>query len=69
MVTVTSPRIHGYSHYLNDRWRSDDRGWHRGWNRARDHQDPGLAGRSRGAAPVGSGNAYIGWLGAHGNYR
>ena len=53
---------YGYSHYRGDRWRSDDRGRHGGWNHTRYYN-------GRSAPPVGSGNAYMGWLGAHGSYR
>jgi hypothetical protein len=65
---------YGYSHYRGDEWRSGNHGWHRGWDRggrdhARDHRGPGPGAHGRGAAPVGSGNAYMGWLGAHGSYR
>lgn len=65
---------YGYSYYRGDGWRSGDHGWHRGWGRggrdhARDNHGPGPAAHGRGAAPVGSGNAYMGWLGAHGSYR
>jgi hypothetical protein len=65
---------YGYSHYRNDSRHSDDRGWRRGWgasrrDHARDHHGPGPAAHGRGTAPVGSGNAYMGWLGAHGSYR
>lgn len=61
---------YGYSYNRSDRWRSGDRGWHRGWDHARDHRyAPGHVPHGRAAAPVGSGNAYMGWLGAHGSYR
>ena len=70
----TSYSPYGYSHYgyphsRGDGWRSGNRGWHRGWDHARDRHGPGPAAHGRAAAPVASGNAYMGWLGAHGSYR
>jgi len=61
---------YGYSHYRNDGWRSGNYNRHRNWDHARDHRyGPGPVPHGRTAAPVGSGNAYMGWLGAHGSYR
>jgi hypothetical protein len=68
-----------YSPYGNSRYRGEGRrsgnhGWHHGWDRGawngagnRHGTVPGAHGR--GGAPLGSGNAYMGWLGAHGSYR
>lgn len=60
---------YGYSHYRGDdrRWR--DHGSRRDWNHARNYHGAGPAVHGRAAAPVGSGNAYMSWLGQHGSYR
>jgi hypothetical protein len=65
---------HDYHHHRDNGWHSGRYGWQggrngNGRNHAADHHAPADRAPNRGAVAQGSGNAYMGWLGAHGSYR